>query len=42
MHIKELLVGLVTHYSKVYNIGYGKINQKRREQKFTYEMSINE
>ena len=33
MRIKDLLEILITHYSRVYNIGYGKINKKRREQK---------
>lgn len=42
MRFKDVLVGFITYYSKVYNIGYGKINKKRREQKFTYEMSIYE
>ena len=32
MQIKEVLVGFITHYSRAYDIGYGKINKKRREQ----------
>lgn len=39
MHIKEVLVGFITHYLRVYNIGYGKINKKTGA---NYEMSINE
>ena len=29
VRFKNVLVGFITNYSRVYNIGYGKINKKK-------------
>lgn len=33
VRFKDVLVGFITHYSRVYNIGYGKINKKKGAKK---------
>lgn len=40
VQIKDVLVGFITNYSRVYNIGYGKIIKKEGSK--NHEMSINE